>query len=183
MPERADLLQLSRQVFLSRLASVGVLLAGLFGLMNYFMPALLGVGSETNGVYRGELPWLLVGIVLTGAGICFLYILNRWPAQLRKIVLHAVPVRMIVKLEVEQDSDSTTYYAVIRQHDGSTPAWRAHIWVHPRRIREDLGSPFEGGVFLHSKTGLPAAIRYSKGMLWVMAGNGAVTRLPDDGPP
>ncbi len=141
MPERADLLQLSRQVRLSRLASIAVLLAGLFGLMSYFRPALLGIGSETNGVYRGELPWLLVGIVLTGAGICFLYILNRWPAQLKKIVLHAVPVRMIVKLEVEQDSDGTTYYAVIRQDDGSTPAWRAHIWVHPRRIRGRPGQP------------------------------------------
>ncbi len=183
MPERDDLLQLSRQVLLSRLASIGVLLAGVFGLMSYFMPALLGIDPETNGLHRRELPWLLAGIALTVAGVCFLYILNRWPGQLKKTLVHTVPVRMTVKLEVERDSDSTTYYAVIRPHGASAPAWRAHLWVYPRRIREDIAGPFDADVYLHSETGLPVAIRYAKGMLWVIAGNGAVKRLPADAPP
>jgi hypothetical protein len=184
MPERDYLVQLDRRILLSRLASLGVLFAGLFFLVLYSEPFLQSVGLETRGPYRGELLWLGVGTVLTAAGLGFLQVLNNWPGQLKKTILHTVSVRMTVQLEVQEDNDSTSYYAVIKQRpvEGeNTAAWRAHIWVYPRQIGEDAGRQFEGDVFLHAKTGLPVAIEYSRGMLWVMAGNGAVKRLRDEG--
>jgi hypothetical protein len=39
----------------------------------------------------------------------------------------------------------------------------------------------ESSVFFHPETGRPMAIEYSRGVLWVMAGSGAVERLVDDG--
>jgi hypothetical protein len=44
-------------------------------------------------------------------------------------------------------------------------------------IKEDIGSEFEGEVFLQPEKGLPVAIDYSKGIFWVIFGNGAVKRL------
>jgi hypothetical protein len=184
MPKPGYFTQLNRHALFSRLASLGVLLAGLIGFVLYFEPSLAGMDSETPGVYQGAIVLLVMGMVLTSAGIAFLYISSRWPGELKKTVTHTLPIKMMVKLEVEQDSDSITYYAVISTRSiesGKTVAWRAHIWVYPPQIREDLGGQFECDVFLHPKTGLPAAIEYSRGVLWVMAGNGAVKRLPDRG--
>jgi hypothetical protein len=87
---------------------------------------------------------------------------------------------MVVELEVEEDSDSTTYYAILSGRAGDTErtlTWRTQIWVHPPDIRADMGQKFEGRVFFHPESGRPVAIEYSRGILWVMAGSGAVKRL------
>ena len=182
MPKPDDLRRLNRHVLLATLASLGVLLVGLSALVLYFEPSLAGASSETRGGYLGEVPWLVTGALLASAGIAFLYILDSWPSQLKKTVLHTPPVRMTVKLEVEQDSDSTAYYAVINQSTeaGKILAWRAHIWIYPPQIGEDLGHQVECDVFFSAETGLPVAIEHSRGMLWVMAGNGAVKGLPTE---
>jgi hypothetical protein len=52
-----------------------------------------------------------------------------------------------------------------------------HIWVYQPKIKEDIGREFEGEVFIKPETGLPVAIEYSKGMPWVIPGNGAVKRV------
>jgi hypothetical protein len=89
---------------------------------------------------------------------------------------------MKLTLEVEEDSESTTYYAVLSEREaGKTPTWRARIWVHPPKVQEDIGQQLESSVFFHPETGRPMAIEYSRGVLWVMAGSGAVERLVDDG--
>ena len=184
MPKPQDWTRLKRYGLFGSLAALGVLLFGLIGLALFFEPALAGVESNARGMYQGELGWLVMGLVLTAAGIGFLFISQSWPAELRKIVLHRLPVRMMFKLEVEQDGDSTTYFAVIDTRspvDGKILAWRAHLWIYPPQLQEDLGRQFACDVFLHPKTGLPAAIEYSKGVLWVMSGNGAVKRLPEHG--
>jgi hypothetical protein len=88
---------------------------------------------------------------------------------------------MTVMLEVEEDSDNTTYYAVLSEKADRTPAWRAQIWVHPPKVKEDIGQQFEGSVFFHPETGRPVAIEYARGVLWVIAGSGAVEKLLNGG--
>lgn len=162
------------------MASLAVLLAGLVGLALYFQPALAGIDTATQGGYKGGIGWLLTGFVLTTAGLVFVTISNRWPRYLKRTVLGTTPVRRAVRLEVERDHDGIAYYAVINdpsvETDGTT-AWRAHIWIYPPRINNDIGREFEGDVFLHPRTGLPVAVDYDRGMLWVIAGNGAVQRI------
>jgi len=181
MPKSEDLARLTRHGWLSTMASLAVLLAGLIGLALYFQPSLAGIDATTRGGYKGEIGWLLTGVVLTTAGIVFVDISNRWPRYLKRTVLGTSPVRRAVRLEVERDNDGTAYYAVINNPSveaGGTMAWRAHIWIYPPQINKDMGREFEGDAFLHPRTGLPVAIEYDRGMLWVIAGNGAVQRIP-----
>jgi hypothetical protein len=87
---------------------------------------------------------------------------------------------MTVKLEVEEDSDNTTYYADLSERvdeAGRRLAWRARIWVHPTKVEEDIGQQFESSVFFHPETGRPVAIEYLRIVLWVLTGSGAVERL------
>lgn len=184
MPNPGDLARLRRHVLFSKLASLGVLLFGLISFILYFRPSLVGVASEYVGDYEKETIWLLTGIVLTLLGFAFLFISTRWPRQLKKTILHTVPTPMTVRLEVEEDSDNTTYYAVLSERadeTGRKAAWRAQIWVHPPKVEEDIGQQFEGNVFFHPKTGRPVAIEYARGVLWVIAGSGAVEKLLDSG--
>jgi len=184
MPTRRDLARLNRHALLLKLASLGVLLFGLIGFILYFRPSLAGVASESLGDYQTQTVWLLMGMILTLFGFAFLFISIRWPRQLKNTMLHTLPTPMTVKLEVEEDSDNTTYYAVLSERAdeaGRTPAWRARIWVHPPKVEEDIGQQFEGNVFFHPETGRPVAIEYSRGVLWVMAGSGAVEKLFDGG--
>jgi hypothetical protein len=184
MSKPEDLARLNHHVLVSKLASLGVLLFGLICFFLYFRPSLAGVPPESLRDYQNVTIWLLAGMILTLLGSVFLFISTRWPRQLKNTIRHTLPSRMTVKLEVEEDSESTTYYAVLSERfdeAGKTPAWRARIWVHPPKIREDIGQQLESSVFFHPETGRPVAIEYSRGVLWVMAGSGAVERLLDDG--
>jgi hypothetical protein len=180
MPTVVDLARLNRHVLLSKLASFAVLLFGLIGAIFYFRPSLVGVDSGAMGDYQGNPAWLLIGMILTLAGLSFLYISTRWPRQLKRTVRKSLPRAMTVELEVEEDSNSTTYYAVLSEgaeERKRTPRWRVEIWVHPPKAREDIGQHLEGRVFFHPELGRPVAIEYSKGVLWVIAGSGAVKKL------
>lgn len=180
MPRHEDLKRLNRYALFSRLASLGVLLVGLASVVLFLKPLLLGVDSESHEMYQGEIIWLVAGTILSLTGSVFLFITSHWPGELRKVVSNTKPVKMTVKLEVEEDSYSTAYFAVISKRNietEKTPAWRAQIWIHPPRIKEDAGQPFEGDVYFHPKTSLPVAIEYSRGVLWVMTGNGAVKKV------
>jgi hypothetical protein len=176
MSYNEDLSRLNRHVLLSSLLSIGVILFGFLGLVLYIEPAWL----HAWGMYNSEITLLVVGILLISFGIAFLFISIDWPNQLKRTVLNSRPTRMMIKLEVEKDTDSTTYYAVINRRSAKTAGnviWRAHIWVYPPKIEEDIGREVEGDVFLHPKTGLPLAIKVAKGILWVISGNGAVREL------
>jgi hypothetical protein len=177
MVKPEDLTRLNRHVLLARFASLGVLLFGLIGVILYFRPSLVGVASNGVSDYEGNTAWLLLGTILTLTGLCFLFISTRWPHQLKRIVQQTVPRPMTVELEVEEDSDSTTYYALLSESAGERATWRAQIWVHPPKVREDIGQQLEGKVFFHPDLGRPVAIEYAKGILWVIAGSGAVKRL------
>ena len=182
MPKPEDLARLNRHVLFSKLASLGVLLFGLICFILYFRPSLAGVPAESLGDYQNVTVWLLAGMILTLFGCVFLFICTRWPRQLKNTILHSSPTPMTVKLEIEEDSDSTAYYAVLSEREaGKTPTWRARIWVHPPKLKDDIGQQFEGSAFFHPETGRPVAIEYSRGVLWVMAGSGAVERLLNDG--
>jgi hypothetical protein len=182
MPKPDDLARLNHHVLFSKLASLGVLLFGLIGFILYFRPSLAGVRAESLRDYQNVTIWLLAGMILTLLGATFLFISTRWPRQLKRTILHTLPTPMTVKLEIEEDSDSTVYYAVLSEREaGQRLAWRARIWVYPPKVKDDVGQQFEGSAFFHPETSRPVAIEYSRGVLWVMAGSGAVERLLDNG--
>jgi hypothetical protein len=79
----------------------------------FFKPSLVAVDSGAVEDYQGDTAWLLIKMILTLAGLSFLYISTRWPRQLKRTVRQSLPGPMTPKLEVEEDSDSTTYYAVL----------------------------------------------------------------------
>lgn len=185
MPKPEDLARLNRHVRLSTLASCGVLLFGLIFLTLYIHPALMGISPELHGDYKGGPVWLATGAALALAGSVFLYTSTHWAFQIKKIAWNTPPVKMKLKLEVEEDSDSTAYFAVITKEGTNTegsPGWRVQIWVHPPCVRDDMGRQFECNVYFHPELKRPVAVEYTRGFLWMMAGAGAATRLPNDGP-
>jgi hypothetical protein len=179
-----DLARLNLQALLTSLASLGVLLMGLICITLYFKPSLFSVTLEAYEDYRGKIVWLVLGMILTLSGSVFLYTTTCWPWQLRQIVSNTQPIKMLLKIEVEEDSSSTTYHAVISQRSNETErtdAWRAQIWVHPPQVKQDIDQQFECNVFFHPAENRPVAIEYARGVLWVMAGSGSVKRLPNVG--
>ena len=76
---------------------------------------------------------------------------------------------MTVEFEVEEDGDSTRYHAVLSEIAGDgrrTPTWRAQIWVHPPKVREDIGRPLEGVVFFHPSSQFTLELsRFLKGLI------------------
>ena len=135
------------------------------------------------GDYEKETIWLLTGMILTLLGFAFLLMSTRWPRQLKNTILHTLPTPM-TRLEFEEDSNNTTYYAVLSERvdeAGRKAAWRARIWFHPPKVEEDIGQQFKGNVFFHPETGRLVAIEYARGVLWVIAGSGAVEKLLSGG--
>jgi hypothetical protein len=167
---------LIRRILLAGAASLAVLLAGLVGILLYIRPSLVGVGPAAAADYQGRWIWLAAGLFLEACGAAFLYIALRWPLQLKRVVTSTRAQPMSVYIDVEEDSASTTCFAVIAP-PGCSPAWRAQLWVYPPGIKQTAGQPCQCAVYFHPRLGRPAAVQHPLGMLWVIAGSGAVTRL------
>ncbi len=75
-----------------------------------------------------------------------------------KIVRESPPRIMTLELKVQEDSESTTYFAVLHENMAiaktSSPI-EATIWVHPPKLRRDVGQCFSAQVLLGYLQGHP----------------------------
>jgi hypothetical protein len=174
MPTPKDFRRLNRHVLLSMIASLGVCLSGIIATTLYFQPTLvIGITETTASDYEGKIIWLLSGLLFIAMGFFFCFILIWWPYMLKKIVRESPPRIMTLELKVQEDSESTTYFAVLHENMAiaktSSPI-EATIWVHPPKLRRDVGQCFSAQVFFHPQHHYPVAVEYQRGMLWLMAG-------------
>jgi len=169
-----DVRKLRRHTIFVRSAIILVFIFGLISLTLYFNPSLLNTPEEQ---YKGNLVWLLVGIVLVALAIFSFFLVGRWSRRLLWIVYHTVPRPMHLVLKVEEDSESTQYYAHLTPADNdprNQRIWRIALWgPSHENIKAIIGRDIKAQVYFDPKSDRPAVIESEFGLLWAMAGSGA----------
>ena len=172
MKER-DIRRLRRHTVFVRAAIILILIFGIISFVLYFDPSLLNSPAEQ---YRGNLIWLLVGIVFVGLAILSFFLVGHWSRRLLWIVYHTAPRPMHLVLKVEEDPESTQYYANLTPVDSDPQnqrIWRIALWgPHPENIKAIIGRDFKTQVYFDPKSGRPAVIESEFGLLWATAGTG-----------
>ncbi len=169
-----DIRRLRRHTILVRSAIILVLLFGLISLTLYFNPSLLYTPEQ---LYKGKIIWLLIGVLFVALAIFSFFLVGRWSRRLLWIVYHAVPRPMHLVLKVEEDSESTQYYAHLTPADSdprNQRIWRIALWgPHYENIKAIIGRDIKAQVYFDPKTERPAVVESEFGLLWAMAGSGA----------
>ncbi len=169
--------RLKRRVFVGQAVSAAVLLFGVVSVILYAEPSLVGVTPDWYRFYKGQLIWLAVGLLFIGLGITWILLSHRRSRRAIWIYRNVAPVPMLLTLEIEEDSDSTTYYAVLRAAPDARPRWRA--WVDPGfRARSLVGSDIPARVFIDPERNTPAVIQTDLGLLWANPWQDAALNRP-----
>ncbi len=169
-----DIRRLRRHTILVRFAIILVFIFGLISLILYFDPSLLNTPVEP---YKGKIVWLLVGTLFVVLAILSFFLVGRWSRRLLWIVSYTVPCSMHLVLKVEENSESTQYYAHLTPADNdprNQRIWRIALWgpLH-ENMRTIIGRDVKAQVYFDPKSGRPAVIESEFGLLWAMAGSGA----------
>jgi len=160
-----DIKRYKARIVFAQLVSAGVMAFGIVAVLAYVDPALVAVPANQSQLYEGKTLWLLAGILFIGLGLAFLWVSHRRSTRSLWVVANTSPVDMFLTLGVEEDSDSTNYYALLRDGAAAKPRWRA--WVDPTfRARALVGREIAARVFVDPRSGAPAAIRVEQGVLW-----------------
>jgi len=179
MNQKNELRRLNRHSFRVGLASLAVVLFGIISLLLYINPTSIGVPPGNAGEYQGNLIWLSVAIIFLLPGLAFLITAVRWSYRLKWIYRSQKARPMRLHIDVEEDSDSTSYYALLQSSDETSgkSEWRASLWLKPASVKDDIGKQLDAQVFFDPGSGKPAIIEYEKGILWIMGGSGSVLKL------
>ncbi len=169
-----DIRRLRRHTLFVRAAIILVFVFGLISLLLYFDPSLLNTPVEQ---YKGELVWLIIGMVFAFLAIFSFFLVGRWSRRLLWIVYHAVPRPMRLVLKVEEDSESTQYYAYLTPADNdprNQRIWRIALWgPHHENIKAIIGRDIKTQVYFDPRSDRPAVIESEFGLLWATADSGA----------
>ena len=179
MDQKRELSRLDLHSFKVGLASLAIILFGVVCLLLYLNPTIIGLPANDGVAYRGNFIWLCTGLLFLITGMAFFLIAGWWSRRLRWIIQSQKARPMQLTLDIKEDSDSTSYYALLHYSEETSDKnkWRATIWLKPGSAKDDIGKPFDAQVYFDPGSGKPAIIEYEKGILWVMAGSGSVLRL------
>lgn len=87
---------------------------------------------------------------------------------------------MNLVLKVEEDSESTQYYAHLTPVGNdlmNQRIWRVALWGPSyENMKSMMGRDIKTQVYFDPKSGTPAAIESEFGLLWAMAGSGAAEK-------
>jgi hypothetical protein len=160
--------------------SVSLLLSafGVVSLLLFLRPSLVGVDPGSTSGYEGNPIWLVFGVLFVLFGVVFQITTYRWPSHLLRVLDAQSASPMRLRVEVEEDSESTQYYAWISSESAlSNPkCWRVGLWAPSRNTRDLIGRELSAMVYLDPQTAEPAVVEYADGYLWAM--KGAVTPCP-----
>jgi hypothetical protein len=176
--EKKEIAGLRRRAALAQTASV---LLGLFGtgcVCLYFQPALFGISTDPPETAGWLLIWLLAGIGLLCISCFFFTLVTQWTKRLLWIRENVAPSIMKLSLEVDDGSDSTTFYALLVPVAGTrNTGWRMSLWAKPPNLRRFLNKEFSARVYFDPESGRPALVDFDHGILWSMAGSGSTKRI------
>jgi len=172
-----DLRRLRRHTIFVRSIIILVLIFGIISFILYFDPFLINTPEEQ---YKGNLIWLIVGMVFVVFAVFSFFFIGRWSRHLVWIFHNVVPVPMNLVLKVEEDSEATQYYAHLTPIDMkmmNQKIWRIALWGPPHQNgKTHIGRDIKAQVYFDPKSGRPAVIESKFGLLWAMAGSGAAEK-------
>lgn len=172
-----DMRKLRRHMTLVRTAIILVFIFGLISLVLYFDPSLLNTPVDQ---YKGDVVWLIIGIILALLAICSFFLIGRSSRRLLWIINHAAPLPMHLVLKVEEDSENSRYYAHLTPADNdprNQRIWRVALWGPSyENMKTMTGRDIKAQVYFDPKSGTPAVIESEFGLLWAMVGSGAAEK-------
>jgi hypothetical protein len=120
----------------------------------------------------------ITGWLFLAMGFVFIFIINGRKARLLWIYKNTSPTSMKMVLEKIDGSDSTAYVAYLTREDKSiSERWETELYPPACNVQLHLNNEIQVLVFVDPKNNHPAVIRTAEGLLWIMAGSGAVQNL------
>ena len=148
-------------VLLGQLISVGLLILG-----------FIFINQKQDNVFQ------IAGWLFLIMGIIFIFSFNRRKQRLLWVYKNTSPLSMKMNLEEIKDLDSTYYAAYLtRQDKNNSERWKATLYPPSCNVQLFLNNENQVQVYVDPKNNNPAIIRTTEGLLWVMAGSGAVQKL------
>jgi hypothetical protein len=175
-----DIHALHRYTILGQVLSLLLLLPGLVSLGLFFEPSLVGIAPQQQGVYRGQPVWLVAGVFFLLFATIIPFITRRWVRRLAWILRNVSPEAMLLSIQIDHDSDNTSYYALLSKTTGDTKegeGWKVSIYNPSWDVTGLQEIEVPAKVYQEPGTDLPAVIETEQGLLWRMAGNGSVSRF------
>jgi hypothetical protein len=159
--EKASLKKFYRYLRLGQFASVGLFVMGCFFI----------IGTQDTVLQVTGWIFILMGLV-------FIFAFNQRKQRLLWIYKNTSPISMKMKLEKKEDSDSTDYFAYLSQEiNTSSAGWKTGLYTPSFNVQLFLNNENQVQVYFDPKNNNPAVIKTTQGLLWVMAGSGAVQKL------
>jgi hypothetical protein len=84
-----------------------------------------------------------------------------------RVLRNQTPVEMYAQIEVVQDSDSTSYYACLRDAPGAAVLYRVPVYP-PSGAVDELREPRQARVYMDRGSGKPMVIETQGKRLWTM---------------
>lgn len=157
--------RLKRWIFFAQVVSACIVLFGIMAVILYLNPDLLNIPPGQHLTYRNKPIWLITGLLFIGLGIGWILIAHRRSRRSIWVYQNISPVPMFLTLEMEEDTDSTIFYAYLRDTRGTEPRWKA--WVKPDfNARPLVGSETSVQVHIDPEFNTPAVIETDIGLLW-----------------
>ena len=172
-----DVHGLRRYIFISQAVSLLVFLFGVVSLLLFFQPLLVGTPIEQQAGYRGNLIWLFIGTGFLLLATFFLVVPGRWSRRLLWILSHVRPQPMNLSIEIDKDSDHTSYSAFLSPDQAGIkpgPRWKVSLYPPSWDITVLQGMEVPVKVYFDPELNKPGVIETQQGLLWSMAGSGSV---------
>jgi len=87
-----------------------------------------------------------------------------------------IPIPMILNFRIEESSDSTDYFALL-ESQSSQERWQIALLPIAIKKRFSAQTNIPSRVYFDPVTQSPLVVETHEGVLWGMAGNGAVKRV------
>ena len=160
-------MNLKRYVLLVHFADVLILSFGTVSISLFAIP-----GTK----YHGSLFWLVFGILSIFLGLYFSVVAHRHLRRCMWIYRNMIPIPMILNFRIEESSDSTDYFALL-ESQSSQERWQIALLPIAIKKRFSAQTNIPSRVYFDPVTQSPLVVETHEGVLWGMAGNGAVKRV------
>jgi hypothetical protein len=165
MKYERDIKNLGDYTFLGQAASLLVFLFGVFSIILFFNPGLIGIPRQQHQYYRGQWVWLLTGIgFLIFAIFCSIFAGRRRRRPIW-ILNNVQPELMRLTVEIEHWSDSTDYYGILSGAEEKY-IWRVSLYNPSWKVEALAGEQLPVKVYIDPQRKEPAVIETEHGLLW-----------------
>ena len=163
-----DIRKLRRYARLGQAASLLIFFFGVFSIIIFFNPRLIGIPQEQEQYYVGQWVWLLTGIgFLIFAVFCGIFA-GRRARHLIWILHNVQPELMRLTIEIEHWSDSTDYYGILNGLEDEL-LWKVSLYSPSWEVEALAGKQVPAKVYLDPQRKKPAVIETEYGLLWAGA--------------